>query len=118
MQWNHGPGEIMQSLLDEGMTITGFVEHISIPWCGLSGQMVKQDNGERHVQDRRTRAAERTHRRTGAPDRQSAIAAVIHFASRQRDFIHIRELPGYTAMCNEILGLDAKETDPVATATT
>jgi SAM-dependent methyltransferase len=37
--WNHGLGEIMTALLDEGLTITRFVEHDSVPWNALPGQM-------------------------------------------------------------------------------
>lgn len=39
MEWNHGLGEIIQALLDAGMALTGVVEHKSIPWCALPGQM-------------------------------------------------------------------------------
>ena len=48
MEWNHGLGEIVQSLLDEGMTITGLVEHKSLPWNALEGggRMVELPNGE------------------------------------------------------------------------
>lgn len=42
---NIGIGEIVQSLLDEGMMITGLVEHRSIPWDALPGQMVEAGNG-------------------------------------------------------------------------
>lgn len=45
LQWNHGLGEIVQSLLDVGMSITGLVEHKSIPWEGLPGRMVIGING-------------------------------------------------------------------------
>lgn len=37
--WNHGLGEIVQALLDVGMMITGLIEHRSIPWRPLPGQM-------------------------------------------------------------------------------
>ena len=39
LEWNHGFGEIVQALLDEGMMITGLVEHRSVPWDALPGQM-------------------------------------------------------------------------------
>jgi SAM-dependent methyltransferase len=45
LEWNHGMGEIVQSLLDEGMMITGLVEHQSLPWDALPGQMVGLPNG-------------------------------------------------------------------------
>ena len=46
MQWNHGLGEIVQGLLDVGMSVTGLVEHRSISWDGLPGRMVRLVNGE------------------------------------------------------------------------
>jgi SAM-dependent methyltransferase len=39
LEWNHGMAEIIQALLDEGMMITGLVEHRSLPWDALPGQM-------------------------------------------------------------------------------
>lgn len=41
VEWNHGIGEIVQSLIDAGMNIIGLVEHKSIPWNALRGQMEK-----------------------------------------------------------------------------
>jgi len=38
-EWNHGIGEIVTALLEQGMTITGLVEHRSVPWEGLPGKM-------------------------------------------------------------------------------
>jgi SAM-dependent methyltransferase len=43
-EWNHGLGEIVTALLDAGMTITGLVEHDSVPWEALPGYMT-QDPG-------------------------------------------------------------------------
>lgn len=37
--WNHGLGEIVTALLGHGMTITQLVEHDSVPWNALPGQM-------------------------------------------------------------------------------
>ncbi len=37
--WNHGLGEIVTALLDAGMTLTGLVEHDSVPWDALPGYM-------------------------------------------------------------------------------
>jgi SAM-dependent methyltransferase len=45
-EWNHGLGEIVTALLEAGMTITGLVEHQSVPWEGLPGKMVELPNGE------------------------------------------------------------------------
>ena len=47
--WNHGLGETMQALLDEGVSITGLAEHMSIPWEALPGQMVEMGHGESSV---------------------------------------------------------------------
>jgi SAM-dependent methyltransferase len=38
-EWNHGLGEIVTALLSHAMTITGLVEHRSVPWEGLPGKM-------------------------------------------------------------------------------
>lgn len=46
VEWNHGIGETVQSLLDVGMVITGLVEHRSVPWEAFPGQMVKLEKGE------------------------------------------------------------------------
>ncbi len=55
--WNHGLGEIMTALLDEGLTITRFVEHDSVPWNALPGQMELTEGGEWRLADRPERLA-------------------------------------------------------------
>jgi SAM-dependent methyltransferase len=50
--WNHGLGEIVGSLLAAGMEITGLVEHQSVPWEALPGQMTRRDDGEWQLTDR------------------------------------------------------------------
>ena len=45
-EWNHGLGEIVTALLDAGMQLTMLVEHDSVPWEPLPGQMVKDAHGE------------------------------------------------------------------------
>jgi 2-polyprenyl-3-methyl-5-hydroxy-6-metoxy-1,4-benzoquinol methylase len=35
--WNHGLGEIVSALLDEGLVLTQLVEHESVPWNPLPG---------------------------------------------------------------------------------
>ncbi len=45
-EWNHGLGEVVSALLGNGLQITALVEHDSIPWEALPGQMSLQDNGE------------------------------------------------------------------------
>jgi SAM-dependent methyltransferase len=48
-EWNHGMGEIVSALLAHGMEITGLVEHDSVPWEALPGQMHLADDGEWHL---------------------------------------------------------------------
>ncbi|BCJ55501.1 methyltransferase [Actinoplanes sp. NBRC 14428] len=50
--WNHGLGEIVTALLEAGMTITGLVEHDSVPWEALPGVMTRLPGGEWQVKDR------------------------------------------------------------------
>jgi SAM-dependent methyltransferase len=45
-EWNHGLGEIVTALLNEGLTLTMLVEHDSVPWEALPGQMVERPGGE------------------------------------------------------------------------
>jgi hypothetical protein len=45
-EWNHGLGEIVTALLDAGLVLTMLVEHDSVPWEALPGQMVKRPDGE------------------------------------------------------------------------
>src|SRR5262249_12889563 len=56
-EWNHGLGEIVTALLDEGMTLTGLVEHDSVPWNALPGQMEDIGGGEWRLTDRPWRLA-------------------------------------------------------------
>jgi SAM-dependent methyltransferase len=56
-EWNHGLGEILTALLTRGLQITGFVEHDSVPWDALPGQMESLDNGEFRLTDRPWRLA-------------------------------------------------------------
>jgi SAM-dependent methyltransferase len=51
-EWNHGLGDIVTSLLDAGMTITGLAEHDSVPWEALPGQMEQIGGGEWRLRDR------------------------------------------------------------------
>lgn len=45
-EWNHGLGEVISALLEHGLQITGLVEHDSIPWEALPGQMSLNAAGE------------------------------------------------------------------------
>ncbi|MEV4638773.1 class I SAM-dependent methyltransferase [Actinoplanes sp. NPDC049548] len=51
-EWNHGLGEIVTALLEAGMTITGLVEHDSVPWEALPGRMTLLPGGEWQVTER------------------------------------------------------------------
>ncbi|MEU8635087.1 class I SAM-dependent methyltransferase [Amycolatopsis sp. NPDC048633] len=42
-EWAHSLGEIITALLDNGLTLTGFTEHDSVPWNALPGQMVHDE---------------------------------------------------------------------------
>jgi SAM-dependent methyltransferase len=44
LSWNHGLGEIVSALLDEGLVLTQLVEHETVPWEALPGQM--EQSGE------------------------------------------------------------------------
>lgn len=44
--WNHGLGEIIGALLAEGLTLTAFEEHRSVPWEAIPGRMHLIDGGE------------------------------------------------------------------------
>jgi len=55
--WGHGLGEIITALLSRGMQLTGFVEHQSVPYEALPGQMVKGDLDEWQLADRPERLA-------------------------------------------------------------
>ena len=43
-EWQHSLGEIVQSLLDAGLTLTTLAEHRAIPWQALA-QMVHTPAG-------------------------------------------------------------------------
>jgi SAM-dependent methyltransferase len=51
-EWNHGLGEILTAVLDVGLRITGFVEHDSLPWEAVDGQMERLALGEWRLADR------------------------------------------------------------------
>jgi hypothetical protein len=51
-QWSHGLGEIVTAVLDAGMQVTGLVEHDSVPWEALPGQMQQLQGGEWWLADR------------------------------------------------------------------
>jgi SAM-dependent methyltransferase len=56
-EWNHGLGEVVTALLEHGMSISGLVEHQSVPWDAVPGQMTKGDDEEWRLTDRPWRLA-------------------------------------------------------------
>jgi SAM-dependent methyltransferase len=55
--WNHGLGETISALMACGMEITGLVEHDSVPWEAIPGQMVRGEDGEWRLSERPERLA-------------------------------------------------------------
>ncbi len=55
--WNHGLGEIVTALFEAGMSITGLVEHDSVPWDAFPGRMEQIEPGEWRLADRPWRIA-------------------------------------------------------------
>lgn len=51
-QWNHGIGEVVTALLEQGLELTGLVEHDSVPWEALPGDMEQVGAGEWRLRDR------------------------------------------------------------------
>ncbi len=56
--WNHALGEIVSALLVRGFTLTGLVEHDSVPWDAFPGQTEKLGSGEYRLRDRPWRLAQ------------------------------------------------------------
>ena len=44
--------EIVTAVLEAGMTLTGLVEHTTVPWEAVPGRMHQLDNGEWQLSDR------------------------------------------------------------------
>ena len=51
-EWNHGLGEIVTAVLDAGLTLTGLVEHRSVPWKALPELMTELPGEEWQLTDR------------------------------------------------------------------
>ncbi|HEY2794015.1 MAG TPA: class I SAM-dependent methyltransferase [Micromonosporaceae bacterium] len=51
-EWNHGLGEIVTALLEQGMTLTMLEEHRSVPWEAMPGSMSVDEAGEWRLVDR------------------------------------------------------------------
>jgi SAM-dependent methyltransferase len=57
LTWNHGLGEVVTALLDRGLRLTMLVEHDSVPWDALPGQMERIAGDEYRLLDRPWRLA-------------------------------------------------------------
>jgi len=55
--WNHGLGEIITALLDNGMQITALTEHDTVPWEALPGQMQQTEANELQLRNQPERVA-------------------------------------------------------------
>jgi SAM-dependent methyltransferase len=55
--YNHALGEVVTALLDQGLQLTMLVEHESVPWDALPGQMTKGPDEEWRLTDRPWRLA-------------------------------------------------------------
>ncbi|MGP0172125.1 class I SAM-dependent methyltransferase [Pseudomonas sp. NCHU5208] len=51
-EWNHGLGEIITALLQQGMQLTALEEHDCLPWEALPGQMQPGTDGEWRLRER------------------------------------------------------------------
>jgi SAM-dependent methyltransferase len=51
-EWNHGLGEIVTALLDQGLVLETLVEHDSVPWDAFPGYSEELPNGEHRIADR------------------------------------------------------------------
>ncbi|KAM9862178.1 hypothetical protein ACI1US_01928 [Leucobacter sp. BZR 635] len=51
-EWNHSLGEIVTALIDSGLRIDLLVEHDSVPWEALPGQMTLREGGEWALSER------------------------------------------------------------------
>ncbi|HRW19393.1 MAG TPA: class I SAM-dependent methyltransferase [Dermatophilaceae bacterium] len=54
-EWSHGLGEIVQALLDAGLTITGLVEHEVVDWEALPGVLEPTGTGQWRLREGRER---------------------------------------------------------------
>ena len=55
--WNHGLGELVTALVDNGLRLTMLHEHDTVPWEALPGQMQRVGGDEWRLSDRPERLA-------------------------------------------------------------
>ena len=56
-EWNHGLGEVVTALLNAGLRLDALVEHQSVPWNALPGQMVEIEPNEWQLAENPARLA-------------------------------------------------------------
>lgn len=56
-EWSHGLGEVVTALQAQGLQLSGLVEHDSVPWEALPGQMTRDEHGEWRLSERPWRLA-------------------------------------------------------------
>jgi SAM-dependent methyltransferase len=55
--FNHGLGEILQACIESGLEVMGLVEHRTVPWNALAGQMMRAEEEEEwEMKDEKYRA--------------------------------------------------------------
>lgn len=57
MSWNHGIGEVVTALMEQGMALEVLEEHDSVPWEPFRGRMERVGDGEWRLADRPIRLA-------------------------------------------------------------
>jgi SAM-dependent methyltransferase len=51
-EWNHGLGEVVTALLEQGLRLDALVEHDSVPWDPFPGHSEELPGGEHRLRDR------------------------------------------------------------------
>lgn len=81
--FNHGIGEVIQALLDEGMRLTGLTEHQSAPLTGPQPELEVDERGESQVKEKQWARRLHVHRRVLFEGSTLAIAPFLYATSRQ-----------------------------------
>ena len=70
-EWNHGLGEIVQAVLDAGLTLTRLVEHDEVDWPAYPW-MVETGHGHWRLPDGATRPSRSSTRSKATPTERAA----------------------------------------------
>ena len=92
--WNHGLGEIVTALQANGLRLTGLVEHDSVPWQALPGQMTRDERGEWRLSDRPWRLAASFTLQAVRADEAKGPAQLPGAPGRHQEELWDRWLPG------------------------